>query len=81
MFRLILDGKVLRAPLERPPARVLDVGTGDGIWAMDFADEFPTASIIGTDLSPIQPTVRSLSVCLIVVMFAQLRRRSNLIRC
>jgi len=35
---------------------VLDVGTGSGIWAMDFADLFPSASVIGTDISPIQPT-------------------------
>lgn len=33
---------------------VLDVGTGTGIWAMDFADEHPSASVIGIDLSPIQ---------------------------
>ncbi|KAM5367095.1 hypothetical protein ACJA88_011675 [Fusarium oxysporum] len=35
--------------------RVLDVGTGTGIWAIDFADEHPDAEVIGTDLSPIQP--------------------------
>ncbi|KAF4446707.1 hypothetical protein F53441_9640 [Fusarium austroafricanum] len=35
--------------------KVLDVGTGTGIWAIDFADEYPNAEIIGTDLSPIQP--------------------------
>lgn len=34
---------------------MLDVGTGTGIWAIDFADEYPNAEIIGTDLSPIQP--------------------------
>lgn len=27
-----------------------------GIWAIDFADEHPEAEIVGTDLSPIQPT-------------------------
>ncbi len=32
------------------------MGTGTGIWAIDFADEFPSAIVIGTDLSPIQPT-------------------------
>jgi trans-aconitate methyltransferase len=32
------------------------LGTGTGIWAIDFADEFPGALVIGTDLSPIQPT-------------------------
>jgi len=35
---------------------VLDVGTGTGIWAIDFADAHPAASVIGTDLSPIQPS-------------------------
>jgi hypothetical protein len=28
---------------------------GTGIWAIDFADEFPDATVIGCDLSPIQP--------------------------
>jgi trans-aconitate methyltransferase len=35
---------------------VLDFGTGTGIWAIDAADENPSALVIGTDLSPIQPT-------------------------
>lgn len=47
----------LRAPLgpgmRRP--RVLDLGTGTGIWAIDVADEFPNAEVIANDLSPIQP--------------------------
>lgn len=34
---------------------VLDIATGTGIWAIEFADQFPTAVVIGTDLSPIQP--------------------------
>ncbi|EMT65771.1 S-adenosyl-L-methionine-dependent methyltransferase [Fusarium oxysporum II5] len=36
--------------------RVLDVGTGTVIWAIDFADEHPNVEVIGTDLSPIQPS-------------------------
>ena len=28
---------------------------GTGIWAVDFADEFPEATVVGPDLSPIQP--------------------------
>ena len=55
IFRLTLDGHLFRAPLSTVPQRVLDIGTGTGIWAMDFADEFPSALVIGTDLSPIQP--------------------------
>lgn len=55
--------------------RVLDVGTGTGIWAIgkiasdtvmlliclisipDFADEYPKTTVLGTDLSPIQPSM------------------------
>jgi trans-aconitate methyltransferase len=57
LFRLIIGGKLFRAPIAKDPQRVLDFGTGTGIWALDFADEFPSAHVIGTDLSPIQPTM------------------------
>lgn len=42
------------APVERPN-RVLDIGTGTGIWAIEFANEHPASDVLGTDLSPIQP--------------------------
>ncbi|KAF8542007.1 S-adenosyl-L-methionine-dependent methyltransferase [Trichophaea hybrida] len=35
--------------------RICDVGTGTGIWAIDVADLYPSAEVIGTDLSLIQP--------------------------
>lgn len=56
IFLLILGGKLYDAPIHPPPRRVLDIGTGTGIWAIDFADENPGSEVIGTDLSPIQPT-------------------------
>ncbi|KAF4958037.1 hypothetical protein FSARC_11123 [Fusarium sarcochroum] len=55
IYSLILDGTLFLAPLGDNPGRVLDLGTGTGIWAIDFADEFPSAEVLGTDLSPIQP--------------------------
>jgi len=55
LLTLALDNKLYLAPLEKP-AKVLDIGTGTGIWAIDFADEFPECQVIGLDLSPIQPS-------------------------
>ncbi|KAF4454183.1 hypothetical protein F53441_3183 [Fusarium austroafricanum] len=58
---LTFDNQLLLAPIFRegeiPVRRVLDVGTGTGCWAIDFADEHPEATIIGIDLSPIQPSL------------------------
>jgi trans-aconitate methyltransferase len=53
----VLGGRLFRAPIAANPQRVLDIGTGTGLWAMDFADETPSAIVYGTDLSPIQPSV------------------------
>ncbi|KAK7724548.1 hypothetical protein SLS57_004303 [Botryosphaeria dothidea] len=38
------------------PFEVLDIGTGTGSWAIDFATAYATAHVTGTDLSPIQPS-------------------------
>ncbi|KFY48966.1 hypothetical protein V495_00868 [Pseudogymnoascus sp. VKM F-4514 (FW-929)] len=54
IYRLCQGGSLFCAPIKEPQS-VLDIGTGTGIWAMEFADEFPGALVIGTDLSPIQP--------------------------
>lgn len=57
IFLLILSGKLYDAPVAPSSLkRVLDIGTGTGIWAIDFADENPGVDVLGTDLSPIQPT-------------------------
>ena len=55
IWMLILRGQLFRAPITEKVQRVLDVGTGTGIWAMDFADQFPGAAVIANDLSAIQP--------------------------
>ena len=55
MLNILFGGKLFLAPI-KSPKRVLDLGTGTGIWAIDIADMFPEAKIIANDLSPIQPT-------------------------
>ncbi|KIW72089.1 hypothetical protein PV04_00310 [Phialophora macrospora] len=53
--KMLLGGELFTAPLPSDPHRILDVGTGTGIWAVDVADQYPGALVFGTDLSPIQP--------------------------
>lgn len=56
LYLIWLDGELLLAPVRGEELhRVLDVGTGTGIWAMEFSHRFPNAKVIGNDLSPIQP--------------------------
>ncbi|KAK0627449.1 S-adenosyl-L-methionine-dependent methyltransferase [Immersiella caudata] len=45
-----LVGKLYLNPLDKP-TNVLDVGTSTGIWALDFADEFPHADFVIDDAS------------------------------
>ncbi|KAF4947150.1 hypothetical protein FGADI_10606 [Fusarium gaditjirri] len=57
ILTLGLGDKLHLAPLkEEEIHQVIDIGTGTGIWAIDFADQYPGAEVIGTDLSPIQPS-------------------------
>lgn len=55
LFTKTFGGQLCLAPIPTRPIRVLDVGTGTGIWAIDFAVQYPEADIVGVDLSPIQP--------------------------
>ncbi|KAI0121003.1 S-adenosyl-L-methionine-dependent methyltransferase [Xylariales sp. AK1849] len=52
---ILVDGRLTLAPLPRAPKLVLDVATGTGIWALEFARANPSSFVIGTDLSKIQP--------------------------
>uniref|UniRef100_L2FAS6 Methyltransferase domain-containing protein n=1 Tax=Colletotrichum fructicola (strain Nara gc5) TaxID=1213859 RepID=L2FAS6_COLFN len=55
---LTLGGKLGLAPPCDPAYKVrraLDIGTGTGIWAIQFADDHPETEVLGVDLSPTQP--------------------------
>lgn len=50
-----MGGRLYACPLQEPQ-EVLDLGTGTGIWAIEMADLHPACQVIGSDLSPVQPT-------------------------
>lgn len=51
LWKIVLDDALGLAPVcEESPSFVLDVGTGTGAWANEFADRNPTSEVIGTDL-------------------------------
>ncbi|KAI0018998.1 S-adenosyl-L-methionine-dependent methyltransferase [Xylariomycetidae sp. FL0641] len=53
---MLTDEKLFLTPQKgEDMEKVLDIGTGTGIWAIDFADQYPHVEITGTDLSPMQP--------------------------
>lgn len=54
---MLLENKLFIAPITDNPQNILDLGTGSGIWAMDVADTYPSASVIGVDLAPTQPSM------------------------
>ncbi|KAJ4286346.1 hypothetical protein N0V88_008052 [Collariella sp. IMI 366227] len=53
ILKTLLKGKLNLAPVSNT-AHVLDLGTGTGIWAIEFAEQNPLSSVLGTDLSEIQ---------------------------
>ncbi|KNB16444.1 hypothetical protein FOXG_14305 [Fusarium oxysporum f. sp. lycopersici 4287] len=58
LFTLTFDGSLINHPQENGSSRrrVLDAGTGTGVWAIDYAEDHPESHVIGVDLSPTQPT-------------------------
>ncbi|KAL0933876.1 methyltransferase domain-containing protein [Colletotrichum truncatum] len=58
LLLMTFDDKLGNAPPNEKGAkvgRVLDIGTGSGIWAIDFGDEHPEAEVLGIDLSAAFP--------------------------
>jgi hypothetical protein len=55
-INLIYSGRLHLAPIIDTPQNILDLGTGTGIWAVDMADKYESASVIGVDIAPCQTT-------------------------
>ncbi|KAF7551866.1 hypothetical protein G7Z17_g4711 [Cylindrodendrum hubeiense] len=56
-FTMLMNDELHLAPIIDHPQKILDLGTGSGIWAMDIADQYPSAKVIGVDKAPVQPTM------------------------
>lgn len=54
-INLILSGRLHLAPIGQSPEKILDLGTGSGIWAIDMADKYASASVVGVDIAVVQP--------------------------
>lgn len=76
IFTLVLRGRYHLAPLSHPQT-ILDLGTGTGIWALDVADLYPSAKVIGNDLSPIQPEFMAPNVEFVIEDFEEDWHYSN----
>lgn len=66
IWMICLSGRLHIAPIPPEIERVLDLGTGTGKWAIEFADAHPAVQVIGTDLSPIQPSSVPLNCSFII---------------
>ncbi|CCT75453.1 related to TAM domain methyltransferase [Fusarium fujikuroi IMI 58289] len=56
MMLELTNGNLFFSPIVQNPQKIIDLATGTGIWAIDVADKYPSASVVGVDLSPIQPS-------------------------
>ncbi|KAK7993590.1 hypothetical protein PG989_006971 [Apiospora arundinis] len=74
MLMMATGGILAHAPMDHDPEYVMDVATGTGIWAIQFAQsdrgtnnvtaqEHPGSHVIGTDLSKIQPALPMVQNC------------------
>ncbi|KAH7018556.1 S-adenosyl-L-methionine-dependent methyltransferase [Microdochium trichocladiopsis] len=55
MYMELTNGELFYSPIGDNPQKILDIGTGTGLWAIEVGDKFPSAIVTGLDLSPIQP--------------------------
>lgn len=59
-YKLLLRDRLFLAPiseerLNSASTRILDLGTGTGIWAIDMADAYPNSEVLGVDIAATQP--------------------------
>ncbi|KAG5918902.1 hypothetical protein E4U61_001376 [Claviceps capensis] len=55
MLMMLTENKLFFSPIGDHPQKILDIGTGTGIWAVEVGDRYPSAKVRGIDIAPIQP--------------------------
>ncbi|KAG6225110.1 hypothetical protein E4U26_003291 [Claviceps purpurea] len=55
MLMMVTENKPFLSPVGDHPQKILDIGTGTGIWAVEVGDRYPSAKVRGIDIAPIQP--------------------------
>jgi len=56
MLTMAIGDKLHLAPISSNLQSVLDIGTGTGMWCIQMGDDYPSAQILGNDLSAAQYT-------------------------
>ncbi|KAF2649968.1 methyltransferase GliN [Lophiostoma macrostomum CBS 122681] len=53
LHKAAMKDRLIRVPLSlTEPVHILDSATGDGLWMMDVANQYPNATLVGTDIIP-----------------------------
>ncbi|TFK20707.1 S-adenosyl-L-methionine-dependent methyltransferase [Coprinopsis marcescibilis] len=60
MFFVNCFHRLTMHPFERPPKVVLDLGCGGGYWALEAAKQWTSSTIIGYDITDVQPKLHDL---------------------
>ncbi|KAG6224579.1 hypothetical protein E4U26_003620 [Claviceps purpurea] len=55
MVMMLTENRLFLSPIGDHPQKILDIGTGTGIWAIQVGDRYPSAKVRGIDIAPIQP--------------------------
>lgn len=76
---MLCDDQLHLAPIPDNPRKILDLGTGSGIWAIDMAEKYPSARVIGVDTTPVQPDFVPPNLTFEVSEFAPAALRRSLI--